>query len=102
MTNDLHAHGAGATLPASDEGPTVAAAAPQESKRNERPDSDGAGPADQAALTTSREHCTRSCLAPLHDGIAWLDDLAAMLVCVRCELLHGFCRAIEKALEGRS
>ena len=101
MTNDLHAHGAGATLPANDEGPTVAAVAPQESKRNESPDSDGARPADQAALTVAAERCAPSRMARLRGGIARPGELAAMLVYLRCELLHGFCRAIEKALEGR-
>ena len=101
MKNNLHAHGVGATLPGNDEGPTVAAAAPQKSKRNESPDSDGAGLADQAAPTMAGERWARFCLARPHGGIARPGELSAMLVYLRCELGHGFCRAIEKALEGR-
>ena len=101
MTSDLHAHRASASPPANDEGPTVAAVAPQESKRNESPDSDGAGLADQGALTMAGERWARFCLARLQGGIARPGELAAVLVYLRCELVHRFCRAIEKALEGR-
>ena len=53
------------------------------------------------ASTLASEHRARSCLARLHDGIARPGELAAMLVYLRCELLHGFCRLVEKALGGR-
>ena len=101
MTNDLHAHGAGASLPANDEGPTVAAVAPQESTRNESPDSDGARPADQAAPTIPGRGWVSYCTARPHGRIPRPGELAAILVYVRCELVHRFCRAIEKALGGR-
>ena len=101
MRCDLHAHGASATTPARDKGPTVAAAAPQESKQNNNLDFHSIGLAEQATLTIAGEHCARSYLDRLQAAVAQPGELAAMLCCLRGELLHGACRLIEKALGGR-
>ena len=58
--------------------------------------------ADQAAMRIAGEHCARAYLDRLRDGTAQPGELAAMLCYLRGELLHGACRLIEKALEGRS
>jgi hypothetical protein len=57
--------------------------------------------ADRAALTIAGELCARAYLDRLRDGTAQPGELAAMCCYLRGELLHGACRLIEKALEGR-
>lgn len=102
MTTHLRAHGAGVNLSTNDEAPAVAAARGFENqKQNQSPKfrADGAG--DQAAPIIAGEHCVRSYLDRLHAGTAQPGEPAAVLCYLRGELLHGACRLIEKALEGR-
>jgi hypothetical protein len=89
--------------PTNDEAPAVAAARGFENQEQyEHVNFRANGAAEQAALTIAGEHCARSYLDRLRDGIAQPGDLAAMLCYLRGELLHGACRLIEKALERRN
>jgi hypothetical protein len=95
MTTHLHAR-------PNDEAPAVGAAQGfEKQEQSERIDFRATGAADQAAMTIAGEHCARSYLDQLRDGTAQPGDLAAMLCYLRGELLHGACRRIEKAMEGR-
>ena len=100
MMNDLRAEGAGAIAPTTDEGPTVAAVAPQESKRFDSADFLAIGIAEQAALTIEGESYALAYLDRLHSGTQ-PGELAVILAFLHGEMLAGACRVIEKALEGR-
>ena len=98
MTRTLHARAAGAGTPTNDEGPTVAAAAPQESKRNEKPDFQPVRPSGQALRAIEGEEKAARYLARLRAQEADPDELAIVLSMLYGPALRGFCRAIEKAL----
>lgn len=57
-------------------------------------------PSDNAASVIEGEQQARAYLDRLNAGMAQPDDLAALLMYLRGELLHG-ARVIEKALGGR-
>ncbi len=63
MSHDLYAPGGGPTLPTSDEGPTVAAVGPQESKRDITRDFQGAPGAAQATWMINGDEKAAQCLA---------------------------------------
>lgn len=92
----------GQASPGKGEGPITVAAvpAPQDSKRSESLYFQGAGIADQAALTIEGEEYARAYLDRLRAGMAQPDDLAALMAFLTDEMLHGACRVIEKALRG--
>lgn len=80
------------------EGPTVAAVAPQEDKRNESPDSHGAPCGRQALRTIEGESKAADYLARLHAQQADPDELAVLVSMLYGATLRGFCRVIAKAL----
>ncbi|MDE2395487.1 MAG: hypothetical protein KGM91_08600 [Burkholderiales bacterium] len=84
--------------PTKDEGPTVAAVAPQESKRIEKPDCHGAPHAGQALRVIEGEAKATQYLARLQAQQADPDELALIVSMLYGAALRGFCRAIEKAL----
>lgn len=88
----------GNVTPASDEGPTVAAEAPQEDKQNDRPDSRGAPHAGQALRVIQGETKAAQYLARLQAQQADPDELALIVSMLYGAALRGFCRAIEKSL----
>ena len=98
MANDLQGQGAAAIPPPSDEGPTVAAVAPQESEQDERPDSHGAPHAVQALRVIEGEANAGQYLARLYTQQVDPDELALIVAMLYGATLRGFCRAIEKAL----
>lgn len=99
MRRTRHARGAGAIPPTpSDEGPTVAAVAPQEGKRNESPDCHGAPHAGQALRVIEGEGKATQYLARLSASQADPDELALIVSMLYGATLRGFCRVIEKAL----
>lgn len=87
--------------PPSDEGPTVATVAPQESKQNESPDFRSAAHAGQALRVIECERKAADYLARLHAQQADPDELALIVSLLYGASLRGFCRLIEKALWGR-
>lgn len=101
MKRAQQAQGAGAILSASNEGPTVAAVAPQGSKRNESPDSHGAPHAGQALRVIEGETKAAQYLARLQAQQADPDELALIVSMLYGATLRGFCRVIEKALGER-
>ena len=82
----------------SDEGPTVAAVAPQESKRNESPDSQAAPLVVQALRVIEGESRAAQYLARLKAEQADPEELALIVSMLSGATLRGFCRVIEKAL----
>ena len=98
MKRTLYAQAAGATAPTNDEGPAVAAAAPQESKRSEKLDFQPARPSGQALRSIEGEEKAVRYLAQLHGGIAEPGELAVIIAFLNSEMLHGACRLIERAL----
>ena len=98
MTSNLHADAAGAITPTNDEGPTVAAVAPQESKQDKSPDYRGAPHAGQALRVIEGEAKAAQYLARLHSQQADPDELALIVSMLYGAVLRGFCRAIENAL----
>lgn len=98
MTHSHKAHGAGRATPTSDEGPTVAAVAPLESKRNESPDSRGPAHAGQALRVIEGERKAAEFLARLHAQQADPDELALIVSMLYGATLRGFCRVIATAL----
>ena len=98
MTRTEQARAGGAIPPGSDEGPTVAAVAPEESKRNENPDCHGAPHAGQALRVIEGEAKAAQYLARLQAQLADPDELALIVSMLYGATLRGFCRAIEKAL----
>lgn len=89
---------AGMTAPKTDEGPTVAAVAPHEAKQNETPDCRGVRYSDQAMRVIAGEHQAEQYLARLHAQLAAPEELSVIVAFLRGELLHGFCRVLEKSL----
>lgn len=98
MRRARQARGANAMSAASDEGPTVAAAAPQESKRSENLDSQALPPVGQALRVIEGEGKAAHYLARLHAQQADPDELAVIVSMLYGAALRGFCRVIEKAL----
>ncbi len=97
----LHQGGAatpGPVTPESDEGPTAAAVAPQESKRDESPDCRCAHHAGQALRVIEGEAKAAEFLARLHAQQADPDELAVIVSMLYGAALRGFCAAIAKAL----
>ena len=98
MTHARKAHGAGQSTPTSNEGPTVAAVAPQESKQNKRSNFRSAAHAGQALRVIEGERKAADYLARLHAQQADPDELALTISMLYGAVLRGFCRRIEKAL----
>ena len=98
MKRTQPARGAGAIPPASDEGPTVTAVAPQECKRDESIDSHGAPRAAQALRMIEGERRASQYLARLHSRHAEPDELALIVAILYGATPRGFCRVIEKAV----
>ena len=96
-----HVHADMATA-VSDDAPAVSAAeASGQSKQDETPDFQCGGIALQAALRVEGESYAVAYIERLGTGMAQPGDLAALLAFMSGELMHGFCRRIEKALEAR-
>ena len=98
MKRNPHAKAAGANPPTSDEGPTVAAVAPQESKQDKSPDYRGAPHAGQALQVIEGETRAAQYLARLHSLQADPDELAVIVSMLYGAALRGFCRVLAKAL----
>ena len=101
MKRDTQAQGPGETAPTSDEGPTVATVAPQESKQSESPDFHSPPQAGQALRVIEGEGKATDYLARLHAQQAGPDKLALTVSMMYGATLRGFCRVIEKTLRGR-
>lgn len=69
--------------------------------RDDGADFHASGIADQAAIVIEGEAYALAYLDRLHAGMTQPGELAALLSFLAGEMLHGACRAIEKALEGR-
>ena len=87
-----------ANLNQNDEGPTVAAVAPQESERNESPKLQAAPLAEQALRVIEGERRAAQYLHRLKAGQADPEELAVIASVLYSATLRGFCRVIEKAL----
>lgn len=98
MRRDRQVRAAGAIPAASDEGPTVAAVAPPESKRNEKPDCHGSPHAGQALRVIEGESKAAQYLARLQVQQAAPHELALIVSMLYGATLRGFCRVIEEAL----
>ncbi len=57
--------------------------------------------ADPAARFLEGEKVARDTLARMHRGTAHPNELAVIVASLRGELLHGFCRLVQKTLEAR-
>ena len=57
--------------------------------------------ADPAARVIEGELRARDFLDRMHLGVAQPDELAVIVAYLQWELLHGFCRLVQKALEAR-
>ena len=84
--------------PARNEGPTVAAVAPQESKQVEGLDCHAAPHAGQALRVIEGEAKAAQYLARMQAQQAEPDELAVIVSMLYGATLRGFCRVIEKAL----
>lgn len=84
--------------PGHDEGPTVTAVAPQESKRIENLDCRAAPYARQALRVIEGQSKAAQYLARLQAQQADPDELALIVSMLYGATLRGFCRVIEKAL----
>lgn len=60
---------------------------------------DSAHHAAQAALTLEGERRAAALLERIAGGMAHPDELAVIVAYLQGELLHGFCRLVQKALE---
>lgn len=60
---------------------------------------DSAHHAVQAALTLEGERRAATLLERIGSGMAHPDELAVIVAYLQGELLHGFCRLVQKALE---
>ena len=98
MKRHPHAQAAGVITPTRDEGPTVSAVAPQESKQFESPDFRCPPHAGQALRVIEGERKAADYLARLHAQQADPDELALTISMLYGAVLRGFCRRIEKAL----
>ena len=79
----------------------VASAGRIEEQENRHADFHASGIAEQAALVIEGEACALAYLERQHAGMAQPGELATLLSFLTGAMLHGACRAIEKALEGR-
>jgi hypothetical protein len=79
----------------------TAAEAPVQSTQDEPRDSDGVSMAQQAAEVIEGESYARAWLERMQAGTAEPGELTVILAFLQGELLHGACRLIEKAMEGR-
>ena len=105
MHNTRNAHVAGLAepdWPANDQAPGVMADGFRDQAQEDGADSHGASIAEQAAWTIEGEAYALAYLKRLQAGMAQPGDLATLLSFLGGEMLHGACRLIEKALEGRS
>lgn len=100
MKRNPHAQAAGAITPTRDEGPTVAAVAPQEGKQVESPDFRCPPHAGQALRVIEGERKATGYLIRLHAAQADPDELAVIVSMLYGAALRGFCRVIAKALCG--
>lgn len=100
MVQSHDARRSGWSTPESDEGPTVAAVAPLESKRIESHDCRDAPHAGQALRVIDGESKAAQYLARLQAQQADPDELALIVSMLYGTTLRGFCNAIEKALRG--
>lgn len=98
MRPALPAPRAGEMLTGRDEGPTVAAVAPQDGKRVENLDCQGAPYVGQALRVIEGESKATQYLSRLQAQQADPDELALIVSMLYGATLRGFCRAIEKAL----
>ena len=62
---------------------------------------DGFDHADHAAQVIDGERRATVFLDRVNTGLAQPDELAVIVTYLRGELLHGFCRLVQKALEAR-
>lgn len=99
-SHDARRAGQSKSTPGSDEGPTVAAVAPQESKRDESRDSHGAPHAGQALRVIEGEGKAAAYVAKLQAQKADPDELALIVSRLYGATLRGFCRVIAKAIGG--
>jgi hypothetical protein len=95
MTNHQKA---GASLPANDDGPTLAEAAHQDENETSNTDCPGAHPSRQALDVIAGESRAEQYLARLQAQRADPDDLALIVSMLYGATLRGFCRVIVKAL----
>jgi hypothetical protein len=95
MTSDFD------TVPKSADAPAVSAAEAPGAEQNEIPDFQCSGIALQAAQRVEGEGYAVAYIERLGAVMAQPGDLAALLAFMSGELMHGFCRRIEKALEAR-
>ena len=98
MKRDLYAQAAGAIPPGSDEGPAVAAVAPQESKQDESSDCRATPRSGRALRVIEGETKAAHYLARLHAQQADPDELAVIVSMLYGAALRGFCRVLAKAL----
>jgi hypothetical protein len=98
MASKQRTPNAGAILPTSDEGPTVAAVAPQQNAQINAPDFHSTTLAGQALRAIEGEHKAAQYLARFHAQQADPDELALIVSMLYGATLRGFCRVIEKAL----
>lgn len=98
MTHSRKAHGAGQGTPTNDEGPTVAAVAPQANTQDSSPDSHGAPLVGQALRTIEGESKAREYIARLQAEQADPDELALIVSMLYGAALRGVGRVIAKAL----
>lgn len=91
----------GQVTPRNDEGPTLARVAPLGCEKHERPDCLASSEPGQAAELIEGELYASAYLTRLQAGTAQPGELAVILAFLTGEMLHGACRLIEKALEGR-
>lgn len=100
MTHSLKAQGAGQAASTNDEGPTVPAVAPQANTKDSSPDSRRTGHVTQALEVISGERTARDYLTRLHSQQADPDELAATVIGLSGAARLGFCRTLEKAIQG--
>lgn len=98
MTSKQRTPEVGASQPISNEGPTVAAAAPHENAQTNAPDFHSTGHAGQALRAIEGENRAAQYLARFHAQQADPDELALIVSMLYGATLRGFCRVIAKAL----
>ena len=103
MTTTIHAVQAGAGTPESDKARGANAGHVGEQGQGTSPDSHATGAADQALLIVEGEDYARQYLERLRAGTSQPGELAVIVAFLQGgPMLRGACRAIEKALGGRS
>jgi hypothetical protein len=100
----IHYKGAsapGLTTPNKCEAPGVMAEGFRDQGQDDGADFHATGIADQAALVIEGQAYALAYFERLDRGTAQPGELAVLLSFLAGEMLHGACRVIEKALEGR-